>query len=50
MCGKNKEKRANPGERDVEEYGVKAVGKESKKLRQKTWKRAKKTIMDTPCI
>lgn len=43
-----KKKRANPGGIDVEEYGGKAVGKECKKLRQKTWKRVRKTVMETP--
>lgn len=46
LCGKKK--RASLGERDVEEYGGKAVGKKCKKLRQKTWKRARKATMDTP--
>lgn len=48
LCRKKRDRRANPGERNVEEYEGKAVGKEWKKLGQKTWKRAGKTIMDSP--
>lgn len=39
---------ANPGERDLEEYGGKTVGKECKKLGQKTWKRAKNQLWTPP--